>query len=64
MTDTKLTVNTGELPSLTFYSQNSAEILRLDEEGMVFMGERIKDAGEAYAAWMKAMAIVQGRTAP
>jgi len=28
---------------------------------MVFMGERITDAGEAYAAWMKAMAIMQGK---
>jgi len=75
MTDNKLTVNTGDLPagilsasdirpkSFSFRPQNSPEILRLDEEGMTFMGARITDAGEAYAAWMKAMAIMQGQYA-
>lgn len=70
--DTKLIVNTEDLPAgifsgadiaphsfLIFQPQNE-EIMRLDKEGMIFMGERITDAGEAYAAWMKTMAMMQG----
>lgn len=72
---TKLTVNTGELPTgilsasdiapsyFSCHSQNGQEIMRLDKEGMVFMGERITDAGQAYAAWMKAMSMMQGQYA-
>ena len=70
---TKLTVDTGELPvgisfasdiaphSFIFRPQDSQEIMRLDKEGMVFMGQRITDAGEAYEAWTKTMAIMQGK---
>ncbi len=70
---TKLTVDTGELPvgissasdiaphSFIFRPQDNQEIMRLDKDGMVFMGERITDAGEAYAAWMKTMAMMQGK---
>jgi len=71
--DTKLIVNTGDLPagilssadiaphsSLIFKPQNE-EIMRLDKEGMIFLGERITDAGEAYATWMKTMAMMQGK---
>jgi hypothetical protein len=71
---TKLTVNAGELPAgifssagitphtfVTFGKQDNQEIMRLDKDGMVFMGERITDAGEAYAAWMKTMAMMQGK---
>ena len=74
MTDTKLIVNTKDLPAgifsgddiaphsfLIFKPQNNQEIMRLDKEGMIFMGERITDAGEAYAAWMKTMAMMQGK---
>lgn len=73
MTDiSKLTVDTGELPAGIFSasdiapsyfscrSQNGTEIMRLDKEGMVFMGQRITDAGEAYEAWMKTMGMMQG----
>lgn len=74
MTDIKLTVNIRDLTGgicasdigpkfFLFRPQNSPEILRLDEEGMTFMGERITDAGAAYAAWMKTMAIMQGQYA-
>jgi hypothetical protein len=68
---TKLTVDTGELPagilsasdiaprSFIFRPQDSQEIMKLDKEGMVFMGKRITDAGEAYEAWMKTMAMMQ-----
>jgi len=71
MTDIKLTVDTGELPvgisfasdiaphSFIFQPQNDQEIMRLDKEGMIFLGQRITDAGEAYAAWMKTMAMMQ-----
>ena len=68
MTDIKLIVNTEDLPAgifsgtditphsfVIFQPQNDQEIMRLDKEGMIFMGERITDAGEAYAAWMKTM---------
>jgi hypothetical protein len=39
--------------------------MRLDKEGMIFLGQRITDAGEAYAAWMKTMetmAMMQGES--
>ena len=42
------------------FHKNSVEVLRLDKEGMIFMGQRITDAGEAYEAWMKTMAMMQG----
>jgi hypothetical protein len=74
MTDNKLIVNTEDPPAdifsslgiaphtfLTFGKQDGQEIMRLDKEGMIFMGERITDAGEAYAAWMKTMAMMQGK---
>lgn len=70
MSDTKLTVNSSEFPidhfedlpphSMSFYPPNSTEIMRLDKDGMIFMGKRITDAGEAYEAWMKVMAMMQG----
>ncbi len=44
----------------TQLAPNSPEIMRLDKDGMIFMGERITDAGQAYAAWMKAMSMMQG----
>jgi hypothetical protein len=72
MTDNKLIVDTGELPAsilssfdttphtfVTFGKQDGQEIMRLDKEGMIFLGQRITDAGEAYAAWMKTMAMMQ-----
>jgi hypothetical protein len=70
--DTKLIVKNEDLPAGIFSSADIAphsfvifqpqneEIMRLDKDGMVFLGQRITDAGEAYAAWMKAMAIMQG----
>ena len=69
----KLTVSNDELTApigdiapgyLSFRPQNSTEIMRLDKKGMVFMGERITDAGEAYEAWMKTMALMQNQYAP
>jgi hypothetical protein len=74
MTASKLIVDTEELPAgilssfnttphtfVTFGKQDGQEIMRLDKEGMIFMGVRITDAGEAYAAWMKTMAMMQGK---
>jgi hypothetical protein len=74
MTASKLIVDTEELPAgifssaditphtfVIFQPQNDQEIMRLDKQGMIFMGERITDAGEAYAAWMKTMAMMQGK---
>ena len=74
MTASKLIVDTEELPAsifssaditphtfVTFGKQDGQEIMRLDKDGMIFMGERITDAGEAYAAWMKTMAMMQGK---
>ena len=70
--DTKLIVNNEDLSAgifssadiaphsfVIFQPQNSQEIMRLDKEGMIFLGQRITDAGEAYAAWMKTMAMMQ-----
>jgi len=77
MTDTKLIVNTGDLPaglfsgadiaphSFRIFQPPNEEIMRLDKDGMVFLGQRITDAGEAYAAWMKTMetmAMMQGES--
>jgi hypothetical protein len=74
MTASKLIVNTEDLPAgifssaditphafVIFQPQDSYEIMRLDKEGMIFMGERITDAGEAYAAWVQTMAMMQGK---
>ena len=70
--DTKLIVNNEDLPAGTvsgadlaphafviLQPQNNREIMRLDKDGMIFLGQRITDAGEAYAAWMKTMAMMQ-----
>ncbi len=46
-------------PSFSFCPQGSSEIMRIDKDGMIFLGERITDAGEAYEAWMKTMAMMQ-----
>lgn len=46
---------------MTLRPSNGVEIMRIDKEGMVFMGQRITDAGEAYEAWMKTMDMMQGR---
>jgi hypothetical protein len=35
------------------------EIMRLDEQGMTYMGQRIEDAGEAHRAFLKAMTQMQ-----
>ena len=37
------------------YPPLSTEVLRLDKEGFVYMGERIKDAGRAYDLFVKTM---------
>jgi hypothetical protein len=71
MSATKLIVNTEDLPTgifsgsdiiphavIIFWPQYDQEIMKLDKDGMIFMGERITDAGEAYAAWMKTMAMM------
>ncbi len=73
MTDTKVIVNAGDLPagmlssadiaphSFVIFQPQNEEIMRLDKDGLVFLGQRITDAGEAYAAWMEAMAMMQGK---
>ena len=71
MTDNEYTLNIDPIYSgtiiaapidpglLVFHKPNNTEIMRIDKEGMVFMGQRITDAGEAYEAWMKTMAMMQ-----
>jgi hypothetical protein len=38
---------------------STQELLRLDAQGMIYKGQRIDDAGEAYKAWMEAMSLIQ-----
>lgn len=45
---------------MTLRTQNTPEVMRIDKDGMVYMGRRITDAGEAYEAWLKTMALMQG----
>ena len=69
MTDNEYTLNIDKFSApiaapidpglLVFYKPNNKEIMRLDKDGMVYLGQRIHDAGEAYEAWMKTMAIMQ-----
>ncbi len=50
-------------PALTLTQNNAIifscgggeEVIRLDEKGMVYMGKRIEDAGEARQAFLAAM---------
>ena len=47
--------------TINFYAGDK-EVMRLDEEGIIFMGERITDAGEAYKAFAKTMNMMQAST--
>lgn len=53
-------INSHPSSYIVFFSGQN-EILRLDKDGMVFMGERITDAGKAYDAFMEAMHILQNQ---
>ena len=35
------------------------EMLRIDKEGIIYRGTRVKDAGEAYTAYMETMKAMQ-----
>lgn len=41
---------------ITFHAGASTEIMRLDEQGMTYKGQRIEDAGEAHRAFLEVMA--------
>jgi hypothetical protein len=47
--------DSGEVNSINFCVSPDTEIMRLDEAGMVYKGERIEDAGAAYKAFMEVM---------
>ena len=51
-----------ENDSVTFHcGPDSREIMRLDEDGMVYKGQRIDDAGEAHRAFLQVMgAMTEG----
>ena len=42
-------------PAYALYlsSEGGKEVLKVDKEGIIYNGERVKDAGEAYAAIMQ-----------
>lgn len=48
-------------PHLLRIDSRGYEILRIDKEGMVYMGQRVKDAGEAYEAWIKTLKLINNR---
>lgn len=41
-----------------FSAPDETEILRIDEQGMTYKGKLIEDAGEAYKAFLDAMAAI------
>jgi hypothetical protein len=47
-------------PALCFFPNGNIEqpILVVDEEGMIYKGKRVKDAGEAYKAFMETMDLI------
>ena len=51
-----------ENDSVTFHcGPHGREIMRLDEDGMVYKGQRIDDAGEAHRAFLQVMgAMTEG----
>jgi hypothetical protein len=54
-----IAIQIGQVPiqqtqTVTFTVEGEA-ILVIDKEGILYMGERVKDAGEAYTAVMDAM---------
>lgn len=50
-----------QLPEAFTFKPQGEEVLRIDKDGMVFMGQRITDAGEAYEVWMKTLTMMQMR---
>lgn len=42
--------------SVTFNVNSGVEILRLDDRGMTYKGQRIEDGGEAHRAFLEVMA--------
>ena len=57
------TSNSQQLENnITFHcGPDSREIMRLDEDGMVYKGQRIDDAGEAHRAFLQVMgAMTEG----
>ena len=49
----------GDSPSSTRFYAGGEEILRLDNTGMTYKGQRIEDAGEAHRAFLETMKAVQ-----
>ncbi len=56
--DATLSFNDNSPHTVMFLPDSNPAILVIDEEGIIFKGERVKDAGEAYAAWMETMTII------
>jgi hypothetical protein len=49
-----------ETDNITFHcGQASQEIMRLDEDGMTYKGQRIEDGGEAHRAFLEVMSAMQ-----
>jgi hypothetical protein len=52
-----------QVPAAAFatFTPGGAEIMRIDKDGMVYMGKRIDDAGEAHRAFIDAMGRLGAR---
>lgn len=46
---------TGSSNVISFHPQEDVEVMRLDEQGMVYKGQRIEDGGEAHRAFLTVM---------
>lgn len=40
---------------------SGGHVLVLDEQGMIYKGKRIEDAGEAHRAWLEVMVMLKER---
>ena len=58
--DTALTFsNHCEASAVVYLPDSDPAILVIDKEGIIYKGERVKDAGEAYTAWMETMKLIK-----
>ena len=50
-------VGTSNVPpnTIVFSSSSGVELLRLDDTGMTYKGQLVKDAGEAHRAFLEAL---------
>ncbi len=67
MTDSTLSISEASTMTLYVPPENQTirfivateEVMRLDHQGMVYKGQRIEDAGEAYRAFMEVMTVMK-----